>query len=466
MCHNVKKAAIALGFNNHPSFKEAEEKMLREHDWTYRRIVYRSAGGVQYSRRPLLKVGASKSSALAAGAIQDDGTPAALAIQDRDAADHPQDEGVANNVVAIVNDSSSLLALAGTVNVIDELKKDCALKLFAFLIETLSSHSTIFCMPVAPAAIQSLRQALSSSSLIEAPLQQQWWDEAGFAPIVCFNGFTFDDEMASASMNDTERIWFKLVFRRPSKAKRAQAGHLSTPDLGVSLHRPLMRNTVSQRNVVNSDPIRFAHQACVSEYGNVPLIFSPQHMDLTSLIRIQSWRVEPTLWYRMNMQADHCLPVEPENCYTHINDTVRGLITSETFIVSPKNASHDDVQILLQHYQEHGLVKSEAGTWSLTSEGRRRIIVGNVLHGSVNVFRPRDVQYEEMLVFELMAVLEGEGWSCAVSCPQLKKPVRKAPFDRGKSPLTWYVDQAGPVIISSWRVCSSFCRDTGVCRLG
>ena len=102
-------------------------------------------------------------------------------------------------------------------------------------------------MPVAPAAIQSLRQALSSSSLIEAPLQQQWWDEAGFAPIVCSNGFTFDDEMASASMNDTERIWFKIVFRRPSKAKRAQAGHLSTPDLGLSLHRPLMRNTASQR---------------------------------------------------------------------------------------------------------------------------------------------------------------------------------------------------------------------------
>ena len=145
----------------------------------------------------------------------------------------------------------------------------------------------------------------------------------------------------------------------------------------------------------------------------------------------------------MNMQADPCLPVEPENCYTHINDTVRGLSTSETFIVSPNNASHDDVQILLQHYQEHGLVKSEVGTWSLTSEGRRRIIVGNVLHDSVNVFRPRDVQYKEMLVFELIAVLEREGWSCAVACPQLKKLVRKALFDRGKSPLTWYVDQAG-----------------------
>ena len=261
--------------------------------------------------------------------------------------------------------------------------------MFAFLIETLSSHSTICCVPVAPAAILSLRQALSSSSLIEAPLQQQWWDEAGFAPIVCSNGFTFDDEMPSASMNDTERIWFEIVFRRPSKAKRAQAGHLSTPDLGLSLHRPLMRNTVSQRIVVNSDPIRLAHQACVSEYGNVPLIFSPQLMDLTSLIRMQSWRVEPTLWYRMNMQADPCLPVEPENCYTHINDTVRGLSASETFIVSPNNASHDDVQMLLQHYQEHGLVKSEVGTWSLTSEGRRRIIVGNVLHDSVNVFRPQ-----------------------------------------------------------------------------
>ena len=42
-----------------------------------------------------------------------------------------------------------------------------------------------------------------------------------------------------------------------------------------------------------------------------------------------------------------------------------------------------------------------------------------------------------------MAVLEREGWSCAVACPQLKKLVRKAAFDRGKSPLTWYVDQAG-----------------------
>ena len=188
------------------------------------------------------------------------------------------------SVEAICITKSLLLASAGTVNVIDQLKKDCALKCFAFLIETLSSHSTMCCMPVAPAAIQSFRQALSSSSLIEAPSQQQWWDEAGFAPIVCSNGFTFDDEMASASMNDTERIWFKIVFRRPSKAKRAQAGHLSTPDLGLSLHRPLMRNTVSQRIVVHSDPIRLAHQACVSECGNVPLIFSPQLMDLTSLI--------------------------------------------------------------------------------------------------------------------------------------------------------------------------------------
>ena len=108
--------------------------------------------------------------------------------------------------------------------------------------------------------------------------------------------------------------------------------------------------------------------------------------------------MEPTLWYRMNMQADPCLPVEPENCYTHINDIVRGLSTSEIFIVSPNNASHDDVQFLLLHYQEHGLVKSEVGTWSLTSDGRRRIIVGNVLPDSVSVFQPIDVQYKEMLV--------------------------------------------------------------------
>ena len=220
---------------------------------------------------------------------------------------------------------------------------------------------------------------------------------------------------------------------------------MSTPDVGLSLHRPLMRNTVSQRIVVNSDPIRLAHQASVSEYGHVPFLFSPQLMDLTSLIGIESWRVEPILWYRIDMQADPCLPVEPENCYTHINDTVRGLITSEFFIVSPNNASHDDVQILLQHYQEHGLVKSEVGTWSLTSEGRRRIIVGNVLHDRVNVFQPRDVQYKEMLVFELMVSLEREGWSCAVACPKLKNLVRKAPFERGKSPLTWYP----AVVISS-----------------
>ena len=120
-------------------------------------------------------------------------------------------------VEAISITQSLLVALAGTVKVIDQLKKDCALKFFAILIETLSSHSTICCMPVAPEAIQSLRQALSSSSLIEALLQQQWWDEAGFAPIVCSNGFTFDDEMASASMNDTERIWPKLSSGDPQR---------------------------------------------------------------------------------------------------------------------------------------------------------------------------------------------------------------------------------------------------------
>jgi hypothetical protein len=307
------------------------------------------------------------------------------------------------------------------------------------------SQSMVFSMPVVPASIRSLRQALSSICVTEAPLQQQWWEDAGFAPIACSDGFSFDDdtELASASTNQTERIWFKVVFKRPSKAKRAQAGKLITPDLGLSLHRPLMRNNVSQRVVVDSDPIRLQHQTSVSEYGNVPLILSPQSMDLTSLLGIECWRVEPTLWYRMNMQADPCLPVEPDNCYMHINDTVKGLSTSGCFIVSPNNASHDDVQILLQHYQEHGLVKSEVGTWSLTSEGRKRITVGNVLCDRANVLQPRDVQYKEMQVFELMASLEFKGWTCAVACPKLKKIVRKSPFVRGKSPLTWYVDQSG-----------------------
>ena len=104
------------------------------------------------------------------------------------------------------------------------------------------------------------------------------------------------------------------------------------------------------------------------------------------------------------------------------------------------------------------------------------MIVGNVLHDSVNVFRPRDVQYKEMLVFELMAVLEREeGWSCAAACPQLKKLVRKAHFDRGNSPLTWYVDQAGhppckqylvALLSSVPGVCIPHFAETQVYRLG
>ena len=72
-----------------------------------------------------------------------------------------------------------------------------------------------------------------------------------------------------------------------------------------------------------------------------------------------------------------------------------------------------------------------------------RIIIGNALADSCKVLEPHAVDYKELHVFELMMVLEREGWTCAVADKAMRKSIRQSPYDCNTSPLTWYVDDKG-----------------------
>ena len=71
------------------------------------------------------------------------------------------------------------------------------------------------------------------------------------------------------------------------------------------------------------------------------------------------------------------------------------------------------------------------------------MLVSNVLVDSFAVLEPRAMQYKEMHVFELMMVLEREGWTCAVADRAMRKSARTSPYDCNTFPLAWYVDDGG-----------------------
>ena len=152
-------------------------------------------------------------------------------------------------------------------------------------------------MPVVPAAIRSLKSLLSMSGTQPAPIEKQWWDDAGLAEINGSDGYTLIDEMVSESTSTTKHMWFTNVSLRPSKAKRAQAGHLQTFDIGLSLHKPLMSNRVSKKVIIDANPINHVHKLFAGHLSNVPLILSPTLIDLDSLRHMRFWKVESTLWY-------------------------------------------------------------------------------------------------------------------------------------------------------------------------
>ena len=90
-------------------------------------------------------------------------------------------------------------------------------------------------------------------------------------------------------------------------------------------------------------------------------------------------------------------------------------------------------QQLLTHYEQQGLFacRREAGEarWSLTAGGSDRLLVGQVLRNARQVIARRaDVDPKDMSVYELLTILDQEGWDCQVVGKLGRRDALRSPY--------------------------------------
>ena len=454
---NPRKAVEALGLQGHPSFAQAAYQWDRE----LRRIVYRSDAVSLYGPRPALEVGPPPPppppAADAAAAVPPEQPPAANGpaaavpppgLPPDDALALPEDAAAGAAAPApshgeVVEAQPPHLVHRPDDAVLDDgfqaLLHHHALKFLASQLKALMDLDSkfAFSMPLEAHAVQPLRVLLSMKGQTRAPLERPWWEESGHGRVVGYDGFTTVQGLVTQAAAGTRHGWFKVAFRSPAQAKRAQAGHLQPSDVGICFHRPLLTNHATRQVVIEASPIHTSHALLPhTEPTKTPLVLCASQMSLASLRALSVWRVQPELRYLMDMGGDPPLPLPPDHVRRHEHVVVQQLCSEESF--RPDAAQHGIMQ-LLGHYAEQQLVQHELGIWSLTPAGRQRAVLGNILGDGTRVLAVRDLPLQELSIYELVTKLTSEGWRCVIADKRMSKVARGDPYVHGRSANTWFI---------------------------
>ena len=254
------------------------------------------------------------------------------------------------------------------------------------------------------------------------------------------------DEKAVVPANKPRPLFVSVVAMDPFKAKRAAAGHLQAGDIGLAVHKLLWLNWKQSSAVVCSEPTNLSDGGCPHKGS---LVFSPSFTDWQELRKIMVWQLHPELAYAFDHHLGGWREPPAEHLQRHISSALSGLASAPTCIL-PQDPGKKSV---LQHYAGQHLVDidtscgfaSGLSRCSLSEEGRRRFVIAQRVGGLVGnqckqekgpwlLLRVRkDVPVADLSVYELIELLDGQGWSCVVADRKLRKEAKKCPHTTSTS---------------------------------
>ena len=448
-CRNPKKAIQHLGLESNPSLSETS------HAWDkmFRKVLYRADHHSLFSKRATVHVGpppappGPQQGPLAlppplqdAPPVLDDQAPPlpppALppAPVPADAVEVPGHESA---------DSAETETDVATASVDDVFKHHALHFLYPKVQELAEADRPFFGLKVQKAhfnAISQLKSLLSrpAAGKLAALEDDPEGERASTAPIA-----TLGKRGVLHHKGDLKLLWFKIVCHHPVRAKRAEAGQLQSHDLGICVHKTLLMDPKDKSIVIEASSIHASHSSCVSdEIDAIPLVLSLDLISWTILRTLTSFKTAPTHRYVIDLHEDPTIPEPSPDCARHIHSALSSLVSEEGLHSSdmPEDDGGVGMMGLLRHYEAHGIVNENLGTWSLTTEGRRRLVLGHNLSAPAPVFRPEAGKpLADMTTLELMMILEQQGWTCVVTDNAGRKAAKKDPYKPGHSEKRWFV---------------------------
>lgn len=422
LCRTPKRAVHALNMGRHESCQRASSGW----DVIYRQIVYRADPYTLY-HQPYPKV-----------------RPAVAPTEPAAFPEPPRPHAPAD---APMQPAAPLPS--GAVGAYGRLKQASAAKFFTQQLQEHVQSQTryIYSMPLHSGAVRTLQSLLAvEGKLLSHGFSSQWWADS----FVSSGPLHHDEQhvalaLDAAAMDRT--FWMSVVAAAPSRAKRAQTGRLESSDVGLAFHRALAVNRVSRQVVVALDPVNM--RVAADDIDASPLVMSPTLVDLERLLLARAWEATGGLRYSFDHAAEPLVPQPPqtlgENIGGHLHKVLERLSDQEGDCLSSLDPGARAVADgILKHYVAHGLVELhiEAGErkWSLTDDGRARLLIGMVIAHPRNILVPRDVPPREMSVFELLTVLEAQEFEChGVATKEERKEARRCPYIHGGGKL-FYID--------------------------
>jgi hypothetical protein len=109
------------------------------------------------------------------------------------------------------------------------------------------------------------------------------------------------------------------------------------------------------------------------------------------------------------------------------------MISSDGALSIPAHPKAQTFDQLLVHYEQHRLFACARDTgesrWSFTSDGNGRLLVGQILRNPKLVAaRRQDVETKDMSCYELLTLLDEEGWECRIVGGGCEAEAKHSPY--------------------------------------
>ena len=372
-----KELVGILGFKNHPACCDVQ---LHSWDKLYRQIVYRADMQTLYHIKP---------PSLALKSCQ----------PDRQCEPGPPQQQL---VIADVD------ALYITV------LRDAALSFFHFQLKQLESPKTLLiysCQALPPASTILLSKKLKrnrGSDLPALPLMLPDW------------------------LPENGKVWFSIISTSPHRSKRAGSGGLVSTDLAIAVHESL--NSEDGFGYVLSTAVNLGQSSSESIAAeDVPLILTTHMFDLDALKNAECWEVHKELHYVLDTG------LRPLVFDEAASSLAEKMMASPEFQLDNQTSLSDS--LLLQSWKEQGFVKTYQNTVGkevccFSRNGIASLKTCWKLSKRCQVLNVRELPLEDLTRYELLCLLEKEGWLMGTAGSGRKLE----PYVFGSSePLVWYI---------------------------
>ena len=254
-------------------------------------------------------------------------------------------------------------------------------------------------------------------------------------------------------------FFFRVAHAAPHKPKVARGS------IGIQSNATLAVTKVDVRHLcAATHTLRVALESADGGGSQDILLLTPSYLTTDDFLTLRQWEVADQLVYTFGSEPD-------EKFGPEYQEVMKGLLAARA---KAADAGYDLFQgedawglqrDVLHHMEADGMVSSsvagDRSTWQLTELGRSKLEVTQLLHKCKPALAVRDaVPLKERTTFELMQILQKDGWACRVrkrgswrkatkrkhgSGPELEQPEYLIPFEKNGKKQWWLAHNADTV---------------------